>query len=298
MQAVRAGVLNFRVQLSLWPTLYALKLALALLFTIPVWLTVGYELEHSVGGALLAERWSLDVLTELAASRTGSAVAFMLVLVGWAFAAFLVRQFLNGGIYGRLLGLEKARGRAFFAACGECFTGHLMVSFVMLPAYLILFFMGQALSTLIPADLFGRFGLDYLTGRGLRLVLVVAFVLIGVVISEALRLRVSVVPREPLRQLIAGALDFLRANGVRMYGWYVLYFVPFVILWALVEKLALVSVAAVPGLIGIVIEALLFQACSFVRTGQSLLFTATTAPMFRQANPALFKPVQMEMPLD
>lgn len=298
MDALARGWSNFRRSYRLWPGMFALKLGLALLFTIPVWMVVGYSLEHSVAGSLLSERWSLDVLTELIASNSGAAVAFLVILVAYGTAAFLIKQFVNGGIYGAYLRRDLNRAGGFFAASGAGFTGHLMISLVMIPVYLILLFMGQALSTVLPSHLFGQFGTEYMAGRALQVAVVVAFILMGVMVSESLRFRKTACPNECFRELVSGSLDFLRVRGVRLYGYYIVLFVPFVMLWVLVENLALVVVAGVPGLIGILFEMILFQLCSFVRTGQSLLFSAIVGPVFRSANPELFDPVQAELPLD
>jgi hypothetical protein len=64
---------------------------------------------------------------------------------------------------------------------------------------------------------------------------------------------------------------------------YHLYFVPMVLLWLLIEKLALVVTAGLANMIGVFLELLLFQVCSLARTGHSLLFVATVGPMAREA---------------
>jgi hypothetical protein len=55
-----------------------------------------------------------------------------------------------------------------------------------------------------------------------------------------------------------------------------------VILWLIIEKTALVVTGGLGNIIGVFLELIVFQICSFARTGQSLLFTATVGPMARE----------------
>lgn len=298
MTTVAAGWANFREHGRLWPALYAVKLILSLLFTAPVWLMFGYGLEHSRAGSLIEQSWSLDVIVEMIAARDGAAVAFLVTLGSFVVAGFLIRQFLNGGLYAAYLKGANDHYEGFWSESGAGFFSHLAISGVMLPVYVVLVFVGQAVSAVVPDTLFGYYGSEYLAASGLRLVIVGAFVLLGVVISEALRYRRAACPGEPFRALVSGAVDFVRSHGVRMYGYYLLFLVPFVIVWVTVEAGALGVTGGLPGLGGVLMEAVLFQISAFVRTGQSLLFTATIGRLFRVTYPDLFTSVQMELSLD
>ncbi|MBD3403556.1 hypothetical protein GF420_11720 [candidate division GN15 bacterium] len=298
MATLSTGLGNFRRHIRLWSALYIVKLVLALLLTAPVWIVTGYTLEHSVAGSPLVSDWSVGTLVELAGTREGATVTLLVMLLSFAILSLLVKQFLNGGIY-----LSFLRGRGldrgeFFDSAARLFSRHLVITLVMLPIYLLLLFIGQGLSALAPADLFGKFGLGFLAGRGLRLVVIVLFVVVGVVISEALRMHRSARPEAGINEALRGTFDFLRSHGVKLYGYYLLFFVPFVILWVIVEQLALAVTSGLTGMLGVILELLLFQLCSFARTGQSLLYTATVAPVFRAANPDMFGPTQMELSLD
>lgn len=141
--------------------------------------------------------------------------------------------------------------------------------------------MGGQLSQLIPSTLTGRYGKAATGGTIASIVVVAAFVLIGVIISESLRLHRAMRPERHGFRRVRDSLDFLRRNGVRLYGYYLVYLAPFVVIWLLVESAALYITGGLANGLGVLLELLLFQICACVRTGQSLLFTATAAPIFR-----------------
>ena len=84
-----------------------------------------------------------------------------------------------------------------------------------------------------------------------------------------------------LRPLLVEAFAFYRSHWVQLVGVYLALFVPFIVVWAMVEKSALLVTGALAHKTGVVAELVLFQLCSMMRTGQSLLFTASVAASYR-----------------
>lgn len=280
MSPLREGWTNWRANIALVPALYGLKLALALLFTLPIFVMTSASIEYSAYPTRLVSGWDLDVISELFRANEGVAPTMLVVLISFVIIAFLVKQFLNGGLYSTYL-----KGRlglaAFLYESARQTTTNLKISILMLPVYLLLIFMGGQISRLIPSTLTGRFGAAALGAPIASVVVIAAFVLIGVIISESLRLHRAMHPERHGFRRVRDTLDFLRRNGVRLYGYYLVYLVPFVAIWLIVEMAALSITGGLANGLGVLLELLLFQICACVRTGQSLLFTATVAPIFR-----------------
>jgi hypothetical protein len=97
---------------------------------------------------------------------------------------------------------------------------------------------------------------------------------------------------------IRRTLGLLRISGVQLYGYFLFCFVPFVIVWLAIERLAFGVTAGMGTFAGVVIELVLFQVCSFVRTGQSLLFTASAAALVGRTFPDVLTPAPRESQFD
>jgi hypothetical protein len=280
MSALSHGWNNWRKNLVLVPVLYGVKLLLSLLFTVPILVMISGNLQYSGYARSLVSRWDFDVIGEVLRTQPGVAPTMIVVLFSFMVMAFLAKQFLNGGLYDSYL-RRRVLLPVFVAESARQTTSHLKISVFMLPIYLLLIFMGGQLSRLVPLSLTGYFGKAGVGGLVVRVVIIAAFVIIGVVISESLRLHRAAWPERAGWRRVKESLDFLRRNGVRLYGYYLLYLMPFVVVWVAVEGSAVWITGGLANGLGILLELMLFQICACVRTGQSLLFTATAAPIFR-----------------
>jgi hypothetical protein len=297
MRAVTRGLEKFRLNFFLWPMLYVVKLALALLVTLPLYVLTGYMLERSVFADPLTSNWTTSVLFELVRTQDKTALSLGVVLLFIAVLAFLIKQFLNGGLYFAYMRSGKAPGGEFWAEAAGGFRDHLVISLIMIPVYVLFLAIGSTLSGVIPTTLFGNFSGDILLGRMLRWLVLAAFLIAAVVISESMRLHRTAMPDARWRDHVSGALAFLQTSGVRMYAYYWLYFLPFLVIWLIIEWLAIQITGGLGNTFGVVAELFLFQICAFIRTGQSLLYTATAAPLLVRWRPGRFIARQTELAL-
>ena len=298
VRLVRQGLVAFRLNVQLWPYLYLTKFGLALLVSIPALVAAQSALDNTLYSAPLLKEWSLKVIGELIAQRPFVFGSAFIVLAIFSFLVLLIRQFLNGGIY-----LAYARGRRitrveFFAAAGERFGTHLRITGIMVIVYLLAggigiwlgSAVGSAIGTIFPqADLLSlAVSLGVL---GLVLTPVVAF-------SDSMRAVSVRSGTESTKTLLTDTFAFYRLHWVKMVALYVILFGVFAMVWAIIEKAALVVTGGLENKIGIVIELLLFQFCSFLRTGQSLVFTASVVSGYQQTNPVMPERYNVEVPVD
>ncbi|PWB75952.1 hypothetical protein C3F09_01445 [candidate division GN15 bacterium] len=266
---------------KLWLYLYLVKLGLALVVTIPVLITVQSALENTLYSTPLLKEWSLKVIGELIFQRPFVLGYAVVATVIFALLVVLIRQFLNGGIYRAYASGARVTAREFFVAAGTRFGVHLRITGLMTIAYLLLLgigiwfgsFAGRIITSTAPESGGVAFGV-WLGVIGLFLTPAIAF-------SDTIRAASVRAGDTTLRPLMMEAFAFYRSRWVQLIGTYLLLFVPFVLLWALVEKSALLVTGALASKAGVFVELLLFQICSLLRTGQSLLFTASVANSYQ-----------------
>lgn len=283
MGTVAAGWRNLRESFPLWGWMYLGKLILALAFTLPILAVVNATLDNSTYASVLLKSWSLDVITELMHHHRDVIPAFVSVLIFYAVIVFLFKQFLNGGIYHTFLSPSKVNLRKFFAQSAALFRGNLKVSLLMFLIYLFLAFVSQALAGFMPPDLAGHFGVAAAGGLVVRGVILYLFLISGSIFSDVLRFRLAAHPDQKFSQHLKAGVDFYLRAFVKLNGLYYVYFIPMVVLWLMIEKAALTVTGGLANIFGVFLELILFQLCSFARTGQSLLFTATLGPIARTA---------------
>ncbi len=287
--SIRTGIGNLRLRYRLWGGVFLAKLTLALIFMLPVMALVSARLDYSRYAAPLLGSWSLDVILELVQTSDDLLPAVLSVLLFYALAVFFVGQFLNGGIYASFLS-NKPIGAAEFASESTAqLRGNLRISLVMGVLYIPLFLLAVLTGAFIPREIVGHFGDAAFGGLFLRMVVIYLFMITGSIFSELLRLRLALNPAEPIIKGIRPVFNFYITNLVKLSGIYYLYFLPFAAIWFLIEKLAIIITGSLTGLPGVMLELFLFQICSLLRTGQSLAFTATVAPLARKAFPGRFK---------
>jgi hypothetical protein len=257
--------------------LYLGKLGLAIIFTFPIFVMTNGALSQSSYARPLLREWSLDVFIELTHAVPNVFTTMVVVLMFYLVLAFVVKQFINGGIYRSLSQRRRLTGRDFFAASGELFVANLKISLLMAAIYLVLGLTALMLGSLVPEQPFRRFGFVSLVPGLLRIALLYVFFILGTILSDLSRLRMAVGSTQSLRDVFRSGWEIYRTHFVQLIGVYYLYFIPFALVWVVIELLALQVTGSMSGLIGVVIELVLFQICSFLRTGQSLLATATFA---------------------
>jgi len=278
---IRHGWAAFQTNRRLWLYLYLVKLGLALVITIPALVTVQSALDNTLYSSPLLKEWSLKVIGELIAQRPFVLGNSLIALVAFTLLAAIVRQFLNGGIYLAYSSGQRVNKKDFFAAAGERFSVHLRITGLMAIAYLICtgvgIWFGSFVGRIVVAAAPEAGGVGFavwLSVIGLFLTPAIAF-------SDTLR-AASVYSRgATVRQLLTEAFVFFRSNWVKLIGVYLLLFVPFAVIWVIVEKSALVVTGALANKVGVVAELLLFQVCAFMRSGQSLVFTASVASSYQ-----------------
>lgn len=279
IDGARTGVRTIRANGPLWIGLYLGKLILAAVVTIPMQMIIYSQVDFSELASTLLGEWNLGLIAELAAARPNVITTLILVVFMVAGLAFLIRQFLNGGIYAALSGRSADDAEGFFANCGKMFLIHMRISAVMAPLYLGLLIIALIVVAAIPNRLFGLWGNGWLYTVLVRFGVTGAILTAGSVCSDIVRLQATRYPQAKLGFWIREALNYLRHRIVQTVGVYLLYAIPMAAIWLLIERVALAVTGGLQNMLGVVIELVLFQVCSLLGVGQSLLFVATVAPM-------------------
>jgi hypothetical protein len=276
---IRTGVRVVKGNIPLLVGLYLGKLVLAAVATIPMQLIIYSRVDFSILARTLLKEWNLGLIAELVAATPNAATALILVVFMIGGLAFLVRQFLNGGIYAALSGDRAPDAAGFFANCGRMFLAHLRISAAMAPVYLGLLIVSLFVVSVMPSRMFGWWGNGWLYVVIARFGVTGAILMVGSVGSDIIRLQATRYPNETLGFWIKRALNYLRYRVVQTIGAYLVYAIPMLAIWLLVERLALTATGGLQNTLGVAIELMLFQICSLIGVGQSLLFVATIAPM-------------------
>ncbi len=296
---IKRGVSNFRRNLVLWPGLYIARLCLALVFTLPFFIVIDSGLSSSAYAEVLLKSWSLDVISEYFLTHENVFTSFVVVLVVYSFGMFIVKQFLNGGIYVSYLSPDRTDLKTFFGEAAALFRGNFRISLLMIPIYTILLLVGVFVAAYVPSSLFGGFREGQMISGLARFGVIYLFLVPGLLLSELMRLRLASEPGESSADALRAVLNFLKANIVRLYGLYLIYFVPFLLVWIVMENLALMVTGGLVSRVGVTLELILFQVCALLHVGQSLLFTASVAPIMADSHPGRFRQsAQGELKLD
>lgn len=282
----------------LWYGLFGLKLGLARVITLPALILIQSEVDYSLMAKELLGSWSIDVIVELVLAKTNVLSAGVIFLAAFSMLVFLIRQFLNGGIYGTIWSRKPLQRERFFGLSAVHFADHLLISLGMLVVYGVLLLIGVALASFTG---FLARSLDAgipLFGSLVRLATIYLVVVLGVVYSDTVRLRKSARPEEPLPKSFKEAFNFYRRHFVQLVGIYLVFYVPFLLFWLAIEGLALVVTGGLENMAGVVLEMLLFQLCAFLRTAQGLLGIAGISAIIREETKIQVIPTHHEAPVD
>ena len=287
---------------NLWFGLYVGKMILALVISLPVLALTQADLDYSGFARPLLQEWSIDIVGELILVKANVFSFGMLILATLAVLAFLLKQFLNGGIYDCLVNGSPLQGERFFAQSVRMFRSHLLVGIGMAFVFLLLFLTAALFGEMVSAIARRLIPSQDMTRFVIRVAVTYAVVLVGAVYSDYIRTHLTlsqrvIQPRGIGASFKAGYLFFIH-HGVQSMSVYAAYFAPFVLVWLLVEGLALLVTAGMGNMYGAVIEFLLFQFCSLARVLQSLSGTLALADLMKEHYVPEMETVTHEATLD
>ncbi|MFH2035718.1 MAG: hypothetical protein ABIJ45_04890 [Candidatus Zixiibacteriota bacterium] len=282
-----------------WGCFYLFKAILAMIFTIPFFLTFNSVLSLSSLSKSLLKDWDSTVFIEMLRQSEGSIVPVLsIIFVGGLLYAIAV-QFLNGGLYYLMVSgrTKEINWKEFYSECGCNFITHLKISAIMVIIYMILLPFGLFL-----ANILGGFG-DYLSGNLFMMVLLFKLLFIFLILtsaslfSDSLRCSVSAAPDIPLKESINKAAEFFRPRLLFLLKIFIITYLPFIIIWLLAEFLSLKINILMTGLFGISMEFIFLQISSLMRTGQKLWYLLVLGNEYRNFNPGRYLPEQTELNL-
>lgn len=281
----------------LWLILYLVKALTAAVFILPFYLVADSYLSSSLYSRRLLNDWDLSVLIEMFGNHIELVPVFLLFGLTAAIVFLMITQFLNGGIYYLAVSgkLSPVNWSEFWKECGCNFKAHLKITAMMIAVYLVLLVAG-----LIFVNLIGMAG-GKLVGRsamymaGAKALILLAIMTASTTFSDAVRAAITTKPEGSFREWLRNGSDFFRPRVLQLAGVYFLTYLPFLVIWMLVENLALLSVGALGSVLGIFLEFILFQICSFARSGQKLWYLFILGGRFRSASPGRFLPQQAEL---
>lgn len=298
VQLLRQGLESLKANRRLWLYLFLTKLGLALVISVPALMAAQSALDNTLYSTPLLKEWSIKVLGELIAQRPFVFGGAFVVTLAFGLLALILRQFLNGGIYRAFSQSNRISRREFFAESGERFGTHIKITGTMAIFYLLSGGIGMWLGSMAggivenvapnatPLNMIVPLGVT-----GLTLVPAVAF-------SDSMRAVSVQSGSASTRGLLVDAFAFYRRRWVQLVVAYIVLFLAFAVIWVAIEKLTLGVTGNIASKIGIVIEMLLFQACSFVRTGQSLWFTASVVRGYQDSRTKASEPKTVEVSVD
>ena len=300
MRDVLRQLTHLRAARPLWLLLYLLKALPAILLVIPLLFTVNADLARSSFARSLMTHWDMSVILELFGNSGELLPAFVLMILAGTVIFLAIMQFINGGLYYTIVSGNFApiKWREFFAECGMCFTAHVKITLLMLLVYILLFS-----SSMFVVNLFGTAGQNLMGTAALimligKLLIVFLIILAASIFSDSARAAVAAYPDRPFGEILKTASTYFKPNFAALIGAYVVTYIPFFILWVLVEWLAMKATGSVGGLVGIFLEFALFQLAASARTGQKLWFLFHLGRDFRKTNQGRFLPKQIELNLD
>ncbi len=284
----------------LWLGLYSLKAIFAMIVAVPVYLTANAALSKAVFSKSLMSSWDVSVLVELVLQKGDAIGLFAGYMLAAAILYLIVMQFINGGLYyitvsGKKLSDAK---QDFWTECGRRFFGHIKITLLMLIVYMMLLFSGLFIVNIFAAlgqNLIGPPALIFLFGK---LVIIFLILLAASVFSDSARAALAADPDKTFKEILKIAADFFRPRFTKIIGAYIVTYLPFVVIWLIVEYLALAVTGGIGGLVGIFLEFVLFQIASGTRTAQKLWYLFYLGGHFRASHSGRFVPQQVELKLE
>jgi len=284
---------------DLWFGLFFLKAGLSLLLVIPFYLVNNAVLSSSLFSKTLIDSWDVSVLLEMFFGRGELIPQYLIFVFVGAIIYVAIMQFINGGLYHLFVSgrFEKPDWRQFFAECGSGFILHIKITVIMIFVYLLLLFAGMFFVNIIGMASGTLIGLPVVLMTGVKLLILALIILSASVFSDSARATAAAYPDKPFREILTIASIYFKPALKKLVILYIITYIPFFIFWLLTEWLALIVVGTIGGLIGIAIEIVLLQVCSFTRSGQKLWYLVCFGKEFRAKNQGRFLPEQVKLEL-
>ncbi|MCP4705739.1 MAG: hypothetical protein GY865_14160, partial [candidate division Zixibacteria bacterium] len=204
-----------------------------------------------------------------------------------------------GGLYYLFVSgqYDKINWREFFAECGLGFNINIQITIMMAFVYVLLLFAGMFFVNIIGMASGHLVGLPVVIMTGFKLMILGLIVLAASIFSDCAGAAAVVYPEKQFREILTTASGYFKPALKKLLILYIVTYIPFFIFWILTEWLALFVVGSVGGLIGIMLELVLFQICSFTRSGQKLWYLICFGKEFRSKNQGRFLPEQVTLGL-
>ena len=284
----------------LWLLIYLLKAVMAIFLVMPFYATYDSVLSSSLFSKSLIEHWDLSVIVELLSDRGNALPALLMVLVVGVIIYMFIMQFINGGLYYVVVSrrFPPLNWRDFFAECGSGFSTNIKIMLMMMLVYTLLipagmFFIG--IISVAGGHLIGKAALIFSV---FRLAIMFIILLAASIFSDSVRAAASAYPERSFREVLKIGAEFFKPRLGKLLIIFLTTYIPFLLIWGVVELLSLHSVGRIGGAVGISLEFILFQIAAATRTGQKLWYLVILGNNFNKISPGRFVPLQAELRLD
>lgn len=283
---------------SIWLFFFLFKAIMSALLVIPFFLTTNGILSSSLFSKGLISDWDMSVIIELFFGRGDVIPVYLISILIGAIIYMVIMQFLNGGLYYLIVSGETApvKWEIFFAECSVNFIVNIKISLLMLFIYMALLPAGVIFVNVLGLAGGNLVGKSVIAMMFFKLGILAVILLAASFFSDSIRATASASPEKSFGEIVKIGARYFRPRLLKLLGIFVLTFLPFLLVWGTVEWLAVQSVEIMTGMIGIILEFLLFQICSFTRTGQKLWYLLFFGRDFNSQNPGRFLPKQANLP--
>lgn len=285
---------------SLCLFLYVFKAMMSVLMVLPFFVTFDSVLSPSHMAGNLIDSWDISVIVELLDQKGGSIGGLIAIIIVGMLIYLLLMQFINGGLYYAVVSRKFPRlnWREFFGECGVNFPAHLKITLLMMVVYSVLIPAGMFFVNIIGVAGGHLMGTPALIFTVFKLAVLLLILTAASIFSDSVRAALASYPDKKFRELLKVGADYFKPRLLKLLKVFLVTYIPFFLIWLLVEWLAMQSVNAIAGLVGIFLEFILFQMASAARTGQKLWYLIILGRDFRSVYPGRFIPEQAELKLE
>jgi len=282
---------------ALWLAMYLFKATLALFMALPFYMTYNAILSTSQFSGSLARFWDMSVIIDMLFAREDALPALIMIVIVGALIYMILMQFANGGIYYLFVSgkLKKINWRDFFSECGRNFELNIKITVMMILVYIVLFIAAMFVVNIIGLAGAGLIGRAAGALTVFKLIILAMVMLSASIFSDSARSAVAAYPDKSFREILKIAADYFRPRVLRLTAVFVVTYIPFLIIWILLQWAANHIVGFGIGFFGLAVEFLLFQLISAARTGQKLWYLIAFGRYFRSIYSGRFTPEQVEL---
>ena len=299
MKEITAATRRVYTGHQLWLFLFLLKLIFAGAFILPFYLISDSILSSSQYAGRIVDHWDVSTMIEMYSGKMEMIPTNLLFGMAAGLIFLVAMQFFNGGIYYLTVSgnVKPLNWNEFFVECYANFGAHLRITALMALVYLVLITGGLFFVNLLET-LGGKLvGSAAIAMSGVKALILLLIVLMTSIFSDSARAANTIKPGKPFREVLKTGADFFRPHMIKMTAYFLLTYIPFILIWVLMEWLALQTVSVAGGVVGIALEFIFFQICALARTGQKLWYLHILGIRFRAVNPGRFLPEQAELRL-